>query len=61
MLFFSRWKVLTILLTALARLSALAAAQADAIETIDVNPFLVRAKGQGAVALDALVIPRKGE
>ena len=49
------------LAAALARLSALAAAQADAIESIDVNPFLVRAKGQGAVALDALVIPRKGE
>jgi acyl-CoA synthetase (NDP forming) len=49
------------LAAALARLSALAAAHADAIETIDVNPFLVRAKGQGAVALDALVIPRKSE
>ena len=49
------------LAAALSRLSALAAAQADAIETIDVNPFLVRAKGQGAVALDALVIPQKGE
>ena len=49
------------LAAALSRLSVLAAAQADAIETIDVNPFLVRAKGQGAVALEALVIPRKGE
>jgi acyl-CoA synthetase (NDP forming) len=49
------------LAAALARLSAVAAAHADAIETIDVNPFLVRAKGQGAVALDALVIPRKSE
>jgi acetate---CoA ligase (ADP-forming) len=49
------------LAAALARLSVLAAAQADAIETIDVNPFLVRAKGQGAVAVDALVIPRKSE
>jgi acetate---CoA ligase (ADP-forming) len=49
------------LAAALARLSAVAAAHADTIETIDVNPFLVRAKGQGAVALDALVIPRKGE
>jgi acetate---CoA ligase (ADP-forming) len=47
------------LAAALARLSAVAAAHADAIETIDVNPFLVRPKGQGAVALDALVIPRK--
>jgi len=49
------------LAAALARLSVVAAANADAIEGIDVNPFLVRAKGQGAVALDALVIPRKSE
>lgn len=47
------------LAAALARLSVIAAAHGDAIESIDVNPFLVRAKGQGAVALDALVIPRK--
>jgi acyl-CoA synthetase (NDP forming) len=46
------------LAAALARLSVIAA-HADTIESIDVNPFLVRAKGQGAVALDALVIPRK--
>ncbi|HYS50063.1 MAG TPA: acetate--CoA ligase family protein, partial [Xanthobacteraceae bacterium] len=44
---------------ALARLSVLAASLGDAIESIDVNPFLVRPKGQGAVALDALVIPVK--
>src|ERR1043166_4255132 len=49
------------LAAALARFSVGAAANADAIESIDVNPFLVRAKGQGAVALDALVIPRKSE
>jgi len=47
------------LAAALARLSVIAAANADAIESIDINPFLVRAKGQGALALDALVIPRK--
>jgi hypothetical protein len=47
------------LAAALARLSVIAAAHADTIESIDVNPFLVRANGQGAVALDALVIPRK--
>jgi acyl-CoA synthetase (NDP forming) len=46
------------LAAALARLSVIAA-HADALESIDVNPFIVRAKGQGAVALDALVIPRK--
>jgi acyl-CoA synthetase (NDP forming) len=42
----------------LARLSAFAAAHADAVETIDLNPVLVRSKGQGAVALDALLVPR---
>jgi acyl-CoA synthetase (NDP forming) len=47
------------LAAALARLSVIAAAHGDSIESIDVNPFLVRAKGQGAVALDALVIPHK--
>ena len=47
------------LAAALARLSVIAAAHGDALESIDVNPLLVRAKGQGAVALDALVIPRK--
>ena len=41
---------------ALAQLSSFAAANADTMETIDVNPFLVRPKGQGAVAVDALVI-----
>ena len=43
---------------ALAKLSAFAAANADTLETADVNPFLVRPKGKGAVAVDALVIGR---
>ena len=43
---------------ALARLSAYAAANADTLESIDVNPFIVRPKGQGAVAVDALILPR---
>lgn len=43
---------------ALARLSAFAAAHAEVVESIDVNPFLVRPRGLGAIALDALVIPR---
>jgi acetate---CoA ligase (ADP-forming) len=43
---------------ALAALSRFAHAHADAIESIDVNPFLVRARGQGAVALDALIVRR---
>ncbi len=41
---------------ALAQLSSFAAANADTLETVDVNPFLVRPKGKGAVAVDALVI-----
>jgi len=43
---------------ALAKLSVFAAANADTLETVDVNPFLVRPKGKGAVAVDALVIGR---
>lgn len=46
------------LAAALTRLSAIAAAHRDTIESIDLNPFLVRAKGRGAIALDALVVPR---
>lgn len=45
---------------ALARLSVYAAAHADSIESIDVNPLLVRAKGSGVVAADALVVTRQG-
>ena len=44
---------------ALARLSVLAAAGAERIESIDVNPFLVLPEGQGALALDALIVPRR--
>ncbi len=44
---------------ALVRLSVLASAEAARIESIDVNPFLVQPQGQGAVALDALVVPRR--
>jgi len=44
---------------ALARLSVLAAAEEARIESIDVNPFLVLPEGQGAVALDALIVPRQ--
>lgn len=43
---------------ALAQLSAYAAANADTLESIDVNPFIVLPKGQGAVAVDALIVPR---
>jgi acyl-CoA synthetase (NDP forming) len=43
---------------ALSLLSAFAAAYADTLETLDINPFLVRPEGQGAVAVDALIVPR---
>jgi acetate---CoA ligase (ADP-forming) len=44
---------------ALARLSMIAAAHGESIESIDINPFIVRAEGRGAVALDARVIRRE--
>jgi len=44
---------------ALCALSRFAAAHADDLESIDVNPFLVRPRGQGAIALDAVVVTRK--
>jgi acyl-CoA synthetase (NDP forming) len=43
---------------ALSRLSVYAAANADTLESIDVNPFLVRPAGKGAVAVDALIVPQ---
>ncbi|MEO7404575.1 MAG: acetate--CoA ligase family protein, partial [Burkholderiales bacterium] len=50
---------------ALVKLAQFAAAHADSISSIDINPFIVRAKGQGAVALDALIVstpsPRIGD
>ena len=46
------------LFTALARLSQFAAAHADTIESVDINPFLVLPECRGAIALDALVIPK---
>jgi hypothetical protein len=46
------------LFTALAPLSQFAAVHADGVESVDINPFLVLPEGQGAVALDALIIRR---
>ena len=40
---------------ALSCLSLFAAANADTITAIDINPFLVLAQGQGAIALDAFI------
>jgi acyl-CoA synthetase (NDP forming) len=42
---------------ALSRLSVFASANADVIESIDINPFLVLPEGRGALALDALIVP----
>ncbi len=42
----------------LARLSRFAAANADTVQSIDLNPVRVMPKGQGVVALDALIVPR---
>ncbi|WP_112664428.1 acetate--CoA ligase family protein [Microvirga flavescens] len=44
----------------LVRISHFAAAHSEDVETIDLNPVLVLPKGEGVVALDALVVPRRG-
>ncbi len=44
------------LANALVKLSQFAAVHADDIESIDINPFLVLPRGQGAYALDALIV-----
>ena len=46
---------------ALARLSVFAQANADALESLDINPFIVLPEGQGALAVDALIVPRAAE
>ncbi|MCO5070819.1 MAG: acetate--CoA ligase family protein [Rhizobiaceae bacterium] len=43
----------------LVRISDFAAAHREDVETIDLNPVVVLPEGQGAVALDALVVPRR--
>jgi acyl-CoA synthetase (NDP forming) len=47
------------LAAALVALSEFAAAHADDIESVDINPFAVLPEGQGAVALDALIVRRR--
>ena len=42
---------------ALSRLSVFAAANAGTLDSIDINPFIVLPEGQGAVAVDALIVP----
>ena len=44
---------------ALVRLSQVAAANADTIESIDLNPFVVLPAGQGALAVDALIVAKQ--
>ena len=44
------------LAVALSKLSVFVAAQKGQFTSIDVNPLLVRSKGQGAAALDALIL-----
>ena len=44
---------------ALSRLSYIAAANADTIGSIDINPFVVLPEGHGALAVDALIVPRR--
>lgn len=46
---------------ALVALSRIALDLGDAIESIDVNPFVALPKGKGGIALDALVILRGGD
>jgi acyl-CoA synthetase (NDP forming) len=47
------------LVEALVKVSQFAWAQRDAVAELDINPLLVRAKGQGVVAADAVVVPKK--
>nr|WP_295466971.1 acetate--CoA ligase family protein [Mesorhizobium sp.] len=45
----------------LSALSAFAAANADTVESIDLNPVRVMEKGKGVIALDALIVPARRE
>jgi acyl-CoA synthetase (NDP forming) len=44
------------LVDVLVKVQRLAMDLADTVAELDINPLVVRAKGQGAVALDALVV-----
>ena len=46
---------------AIVALSRFAAQQAATVAEVDINPLLVRPAGQGAVALDALIVPAAQE
>ena len=45
----------------LVKVSEFAAAHRDDVETIDLNPVVALAAGEGVVALDALVVPRAAD
>ena len=45
---------------AVSALSRFAAAHADVVESVDVNPFVVLPEGEGGLALDALIVERGG-
>jgi len=47
------------LAAALSRLSLFAAAHGNRIDTAEINPFVVLPEGQGAVALDAVIVTRR--
>ncbi|MDQ8730999.1 acetate--CoA ligase family protein [Bradyrhizobium sp. LHD-71] len=43
----------------LVALSRFAATAGDRLESVDINPFVVRAKGEGAIALDAVLVTKE--
>lgn len=45
------------LVDVLVRLSTFADSQRDIVSEVDINPLLLMPQGQGAIALDALVLP----
>lgn len=49
----------SVLADLLVKISQFAAAHADDIETVDLNPVIALPEGDGVVALDALVVPRQ--
>ncbi|ARB47936.1 hypothetical protein P40_11645 [Alloalcanivorax xenomutans] len=52
---------LTCLAETLVIVSRLAWQHRDRLESLDINPFIVLAEGQGAVAVDGLIVPRQAD
>ncbi|WP_026379466.1 acetate--CoA ligase family protein [Afifella pfennigii] len=50
---------LPVLAEIVARLSQIVAANADQIDSLEINPLLVRAEGEGALGLDALIVSKR--